>query len=222
MFSFFSKNKKIVLQQEVNKLRDELSLKEGEISSLMEQLESLKNSLLTFNPKQIDVFEKNLKLSKDENRKLKTELESLKNNINTFSNNYKFGIEDFYSSSKFNDVKDNLSQMEIDYIQQLNLEVFETKLENIKNAPEAKRKFENYLAGRVEWDIKVGIEKGERITKIFNKNRKFLNILSEYYIEFMDDLKNFNWETLLDKGFGTDQIEELKNKVAEYYSNRRI
>ena len=64
--------------------------------------------------------------------------------------------------------------------------------------------------------------KGERISKIYSKNRKFINILGEEYIEFMDDLKNYNFDNLVDSGFSAEQIKEFRNKRDEYYLDKRV
>ena len=66
------------------------------------------------------------------------------------------------------------------------------------------------------------MNKGERISKIYSKNRKFINILGEEYIEFMDDLKNYNFDNLVDSGFSAEQIKEFRNKRDEYYLDKRV
>ena len=74
----------------------------------------------------------------------------------------------------------------------------------------------------MSWDIVTQLNKGERISKIYSKNRKFINILGEEYIEFMDDLKNYNFDNLVDSGFSAEQIKEFRNKRDEYYLDKRV
>ena len=74
----------------------------------------------------------------------------------------------------------------------------------------------------MSWDIVTQLNKGERISKIYSKNRKFINILGEEYIEFMDDLKIYNFDNLVDSGFSAEQIKEFRNKRDEYYLDKRV
>ena len=74
----------------------------------------------------------------------------------------------------------------------------------------------------MSWDIVTQLNKGERISKIYSKNRKFINILGEEYIEFMDDLKNYNFDNLVDSGFSAEQIKEFRDKRDEYYLDKRV
>ena len=38
----------------------------------------------------------------------------------------------------------------------------------------------------------------------------------------MDDLKNYNFDNLVDSGFSAEQIKEFRNKRDEYYLDKRV
>ena len=49
-----------------------------------------------------------------------------------------------------------------------------------------------------------------------------MTVFSDLYLEFMDDIANFDFSSLKSYGFKTPQIEEFIQKRDEYYKEYRI
>jgi len=92
---------------------------------------------------------------------------------------------------------------------------------NIGNIAEiAISKRENKKAGEEKTLEKlVKIEDGKNKEILSNKNSKES---SDLYLEFMDDITNFDFMSLKSYGFKTPQIEEFIQKRDEYYKEYRI
>ena len=109
------------------------------------------------------------------------------------------------------------------YLQDLTLETFDLLSQDIKNITEGKNRFQKYLTKEfIEWEVVTYLNKGERVSKVYNKSRKLTNIFSENDIEFMEDLVKFNFSNLIDFGFKDEQINEFILKRDEYYHERRV
>ncbi|WP_407537637.1 hypothetical protein [Cetobacterium somerae] len=70
--------------------------------------------------------------------------------------------------------------------------------------------------------MKTFLMKGDKVTKIYQKSRKFLNILSEQNIEFMVDLESFDFQSLNEFGFSQEDIDAFKQKYESYNAERKI
>lgn len=207
------------LLQEIETLKVSNVSKDEIIENLRIELTNLKNS--TLSPKQLQVMERNLKSSKEENLSLKKLLEDLKKEKNSalldnskFS--YRIDIEYFLSGVKFTDLRNLLIKKEISFIDQFENEALLKEIESIKNCEVAIAKYKKYKEGILPWDLKVLACKGEKVQKIFKSKRKFANYLVSKNLEFMDDIKNFDLETLTVKnGFSKATIAD----IAELYEN---
>ena len=93
-----------------------------------------------------------------------------------------------------------------------------------KNYSAAKKKYTAFRDLKViSWDNRILMCKGERIHKVFKKSRKFVNYLTENNIEFMDDMKNFDFNVLAVKGgFTKTAVEEFKEMYEEYFKTYKI
>jgi len=91
-----------------------------------------------------------------------------------------------------------------------------------KNFDDAKQRFLDYKNGKFNWDIVTFANKGEKLSKIYSKSKKLMTIFSELYLEYMDDITNFDFLSLKSYGFKTPQIEEFIQKRDEYYKECRI
>jgi len=66
------------------------------------------------------------------------------------------------------------------------------------------------------------INKGEKLSKVYSKSKKLLTVFSDLYLEFMNDIADFDFLSLKSYGFKTPQIEEFIQKRDEYYKEYRI
>ncbi|WP_462350880.1 hypothetical protein [Fusobacterium varium] len=219
LLSIFKKSNDEEYLKKIEKLEETLSSKENEISNLINEIESLNK----FTPRQLEVFEKNLKENKEEVQRLKDILDSYCIPYNTKERySYKVEIEKFFSSSKFQELNTALKEKGITYLQEINSDLLDAMPEDLKGIEEGKKKYQDYLNKNIEWEIVTLLNKGEKISKIYSKTRKFANILSEGCYEFMEDMRDYDFNSLVDAGFSAEQIKEFKEKRDEYYLEKRI
>ncbi|MGL5663751.1 MAG: hypothetical protein ACRCW8_08240, partial [Cetobacterium sp.] len=128
----------------------------------------------------------------------------------------------FYSANKFVSIREKLLESGIKYLQEINEEMFSTLLKEDRYVQEGLQKFLDYKKGIIDWDVKTFLMKGDKVTKIYQKSRKFLNILSEQNIEFMVDLESFDFQSLNDFGFTQEDIDAFKQKYESYNAERKI
>ena len=60
------------------------------------------------------------------------------------------------------------------------------------------------------------------MSKVYSKSKKLLTVFSDLYLEFMNDIADFDFLSLKSYGFKTPQIEEFIQKRDEYYKECRI
>lgn len=209
LLSIFKKSNDEEYLKKIEKLEETLASKENEISNLINEIESLNK----FTPRQLEVFEKNLKENKEEVQRLKNILDSYCIPYNTKERySYKVEIEKFFSSSKFQELNTALKEKGITYLQEVSVDILETMPADLKGIDEGKKKYQDYLSKKIEWEIVTLLNKGEKISKIYSKTRKFANILSEGCYEFMEDIRDYDFDSLVDAGFNAEQIRNLKKK----------
>lgn len=214
------------LLQEIETLKVSNVSKDGIIENLRIELTNLKNS--TLSPKQLQVMERNLKSFKEENLSLKKLLEDLKEEKNsTLLDNsefvYRIDIEYFLSGVKFADLRNFLVKKDISFIDQFENEALLKEIKSIKNGEVAIEKYRKYKDGILPWDLKVLACKGEKVQKIFKSKRKFVNYLVSKNFEFMEDIKDFNFETLTVKNeFNKAAIAEIAELCENYFEKYLI
>ena len=144
--------------------------------------------------------------------------------INPEKNQYKYKVElkYFYSEKKFQEVFNILSEKNILFVNNLKEEDFSDIPKETKNFDDAKQRFLDYKNGKFNWDIVTFANKGEKLSKIYSKSKKLMTIFSELYLEYMDDITNFDFLSLKSYGFKTPQIEEFIQKRDECYKECRI
>lgn len=223
------KDKDNSINKEIEELNKTIKEKELEIQRLKIETQTMKETYMS--PKQLELLEKNLKALREENNRLKKEKISSENSAKDLSSAfsldkflYKLPVEDFFSTAKFSLIREFLLNAGILFVQDV---------ENILNSPEFK-KVKNYSAAckkyfafrdnkEVTWDNRVYLCKGERVQKIFKMSRKFVNFLSDNSIEFMDDMKSFNFDELAVKGgFTQAMVYELQKITEEYFKTYKI
>lgn len=229
LFSIFSKKnneEEERLLKKIEELEQIILRKDKEISDLINELDKINQNTTTnnnLNSKQLELIEKNIKDTKEENERLKQTIDEYNLSSKKEKHYYKVDIEKFFSASRFKELANTIIDKGIIYLQDLTLETFDLLSQDIKNITEGKNRFQKYLTKEfIEWEVVTYLNKGERVSKVYNKSRKLTNIFSENDIEFMEDLVKFNFSNLIDFGFKDEQINEFILKRDEYYHERRV
>lgn len=229
--SFLSKlfNSKDIKELESNNLSlcktiDDLKKELDEKNAIINNQSSNKINEVDNYKKQWELMEKNLRNLQKENLLLKDTLMHVNTIIpkDEWSFVYLVDLHIFYSTNKFISVKEKLLENNILYLQDITSDLFETLLADDKHCSEAQKKYNDYKKGIIEWEVKTLLLKGDRVTKIYQKSRKLLNILSDKNIEFMRDLDSFNFQSLENSGFNQKDIEIFKEKYDIYNNERKI
>lgn len=220
---------------EISSLKELITSQNLEIEKLKLELHNLKNT--TLSPKQVYIMEKNLKSSREANTLLEQEILELKkkNSYDAISHNqiynnlinnnfiYKLGIENFFKTIKFEEVRNFLKNNNILFIQDMKSLPSLKELLKIKNGDLALEKYENLKKGIVPWDLRVFLCKGDKVHKIYKNKRKFITYLNKHNIEFMDDMNDFDFESLIVKGgFPKKSVEEFKILTNDYFNEFKL
>lgn len=230
LISIFTK-KNVELEEKLNKKIEDLEQiierKDKEISDLINEIDNLNQSMgdinSNLNSKQLELIEKNMKDMKEENERLKQVIEKYNLSSKKEKYYYKVDIKKFFSASRFIDLANAIMERGIFYLQDLTIEKFDSLPQDIKNLEDGRNKFLKYLnKDFIQWEVVTYLNKGERVSKIYNKNRKLIVIFAESNIEFMEDLREFDFWKLINLGFKDTQIEEFIGKRDEYYKKRRV
>lgn len=210
----------LTLSEKLQNLQKELEEKEVLISNYS----SLQSKPNTDYSKQWQLMEKNLRNLQEENRMLKENFIKLNRIIPKQQWQYSFLVDlhHFYSANKFVSIREKLLESGVKYLQEINEEMFSTLLKEDRYVQEGLQKFLDYKKGIIDWDVKTFLMKGDKVTKIYQKSRKFLNILSEQNIEFMVDLESFDFQSLNEFGFSQEDIDAFKQKYESYNAERKI
>ena len=125
-----------------------VKIKEMEIQRLKIEVQTMKETYMT--PKQVEILEKNLKSAREENVKLKKEKEDFIQKIKILEQDssdkeevfflnkflYKLPIDEFFSATKFNLIREFLTKSGISFVQEI---------ETVMELPEF-MKVKNYLS----------------------------------------------------------------------------
>ncbi|MGL5983347.1 MAG: hypothetical protein ACRCZR_08465 [Cetobacterium sp.] len=221
-------NKNIVeLEKKNSNLNYELKLLQKKLEEkevLINKYSSSQSKSSDDYSKQWQLMEKNLRNLLEENRTLKEHLINLNKIIPKQQWQYSFlvDIQLFFSANKYLYIKEKLIESGIKYLQDITEEMFSGILKDERFVDEALQKFLAYKRGTLDWEVKTFLLKGDKVTKIYQKSRKFLNILSEKNIEFMVDLENFNFNSLLGFGFSEEDVNNFKQIYESYNTERKI
>lgn len=233
IFSIF--NKKYIEQEEklnrkIAELEETIVRKDKEICNLINEIEKINQEVSTntnnsnsINSKQLELIEKNIKDTKEENIRLKAVIGEYNLSSKKEKYYYKVDIEKFYSATKYKELVNALLDLGLKYIQDVSLETFDKLSHEIKNYEDGKIKLQKFLTKEfIEWEVVTYLNKGERVSKLYSKSRKLMNIFIENDIEFMEDLLNYDFNKLLDLGFKENQVGEFISKRDEFYQERRV
>jgi len=194
--------------KQIEDLQNYLKIKDDEISYLTAQLEEVtKEKDARINSKQLEIFEKNFKHNIEVAKKYRSILDSY--NLDTEKKSYKYRVDlkYFYSEKKFEEVIKFLNENNKFFVDELSEEIFNNMTKEIKNANKAKQRFIDFKNGQMEWSI--------------TKSRKLMTIFSDLYLEYLDDIANFDFMNLKSQGFDISEIEEFISKRDNYYKERR-
>ena len=224
MISSLFKNKKIIeaekdrqiLEKEIKRLSLEIVKKDGFLKC--------KNDLFISKEKagkKIYDWEKmgdELKKYHEENLTLKKELEKINRilSVSCIENHYLIKIEKFLSEVRFSEIVNDLKLNGIIYVQCLNNYIIESLVEDEKLKSEILKRYENFLNGIMNWELKTNLLKGEKITKIYSKYRKVINILNEKAICYMDELNYEIIDKLIGAGYSQEEIKIFKEIYDDY------
>ena len=232
LFSIFGKKDleaEQKLLKKIEELEQTIARKDKEISDLINESDRVNQSIpntntnTNLNSKQLELIEKNIKDTKEENDRLKQVIDEYNLSSKKEKYYYKVDIEKFYSAARFKELANTIVNNGIVYLQDLTLEFFDTLSQDIKNLEEGKIRFQKFLTKEfIEWEVVTYLNKGERVSKLYSKSRKLVNIFIENDIEFMEDVIKFDFSKLVALGFKDSQIEEFILKRDEYYKERRV
>ncbi|PGH22513.1 hypothetical protein RN96_05115 [Fusobacterium polymorphum] len=220
---FLFKEKEEKYLKQIEDLQNKLKKQEDEILQLKYDIEIItqeKDNRIS--GKQLEIFERNLKQNIENSKKYKNILVSYKLNPEKIQYKYKVELKYFYSEKKFDEILTILNEKNIMFANELKEEDFNDIPKETKNFDDAKQRFLDYKNGKFSWDIVTLTNKGEKLSKIYSKSKKLMTIFSELYLEYMDDITNFDFLSLKSYGFKTPQIEEFIQKRDEYYKEYRI
>ena len=208
--------------KQIEDLQNYLIIQEDQIADLKLQLEAVtKERDGRINSKQLEIFEKNFKHNIEVAKKYRSILESY--NLDTEKKSYKYRVDlkYFYSEKKFEEVVKFLNEDNKFFVDELNEEIFDSIDKEVKNVNKAKQRFLDFQNGKMEWAIITLVNKGEELSKLYSKSRKLMTIFSELYLEYLDDIANFDFINLKSQGFEASEIEEFVSKRDNYYKERR-
>ena len=220
---FLFKEKEEKYLKQIEDLQNKLKKQEEETLQLKYDIEVVTQERDNrISGKQLEIFERNLKQNMESSKKYKELLVSYRINPEKTQYKYKVELKNFYSEKKFQEVFDILNQKNILFVNTLKEEDFNDIPKETKNLDDAKQRFLDYKNGKFSWDVVTLTNRGEKLSKIYSKSKKLMTVFSDLYLEFMDDIANFDFLSLKSYGFKTPQIEEFIQKRDEYYKEYRI
>ena len=220
---FLFKEKEEKYLKQIEDLQNKLKQQEEEISQLKYDIDVVTEERDNrISGKQLEIFERNLKQNVESSKKYKEALISYRINPEKIQYKYKIDLKYFYSEKKFQEVFNILSEKNILFVNNLKEEDFNDIPKETKNFDDAKQRFLDFKSGKFNWDIATFTNKGEKLSKIYSKSKKLMTVFSDLYLEYMDDIANFDFSSLKSYGFKTPQIEEFILKRDEYYKEYRI
>ena len=220
---FLFKEKEEKYLKQIEDLQNKLKQQEEEISQLKYDIEVVTEERDNrISGKQLEIFERNLKQNVESSKKYKEALISYRINPEKIQYKYKVDLKYFYSEKKFQEILNIFNEKNILFVNNLKEEDFNDIPKETKNFDDAKQRFLDFKSGKFNWDIATFTNKGEKLSKIYSKSKKLMTVFSDLYLEFMDDIANFDFSSLKSYGFKTPQIEEFIQKRDEYYKEYRI
>ncbi|MGL5592826.1 MAG: hypothetical protein ACRDDH_02680 [Cetobacterium sp.] len=213
---------KEILEIEIEKLKNEIRKKDGFLkckNSLFIEKDNEKKQ-----EKNWEEIEEQLKKYYTENNELREAIKKSEKiiSISYLRFNYLIQIERYLYEARFKELAEILKNKGHKFVQNLNEYVIEHLSIEDTLKLELKKKFERFQKLEIAWEIKTQLLKGEKLSKIYSKHRKFTNLMINENKEFISDLDGHNFDILVNKGFSLDDVEELKRIYQDYISKYRI
>lgn len=213
---------KELLEIEIEKLRNEIRKKDGFLkckNSLFMEKDNEKKQ-----EKNWQEIEEQLKKYYTENNELREIIKKSEKviSITHLKFNYLIQIEKYLYEARFKELIEILKKKGYKFMQDLNEYVIENLLIEDTLKLELGRKFKKFQRLEINWEIKTQLLKGEKVSKIYSKHRKFVNIMGNENKEFISDLEKYDFYILAKKGFSLDEIEELKKIYQNYILKYRV
>lgn len=213
---------KELLEIEVEKLKNEIRKKDGFLKC--------KNNLFIEKDNE-KKQEKNWKEIEEQLKKYYTENNELRESIKKSEKiisikqlkfSYMIQMEKYMSESKFKELVKILKKKGYEFIQDLNEYIIEHLSVEESLKLQLKGKLSKFQNLEINWEMKTYLLKGEKLSKIYLKHRKFVNIMLSENKEFISDLDGYSFENLIDKGLCLEEVEELKRIYQDYILKYRI
>lgn len=216
------RNEKEILEIEVERLKRDLMKKEAFIKCKNSLISEKENKVKEQN--QWEEMERELKRYYKENNELKKTLEEREkvlelSHVKVF---YLVPLEIYLSEVRYRSPLELLKKSGKNYVQDLNEKIIENLNIDEKVKELLKSKYEKFQKMEINWNVKTYLIKGEKLSKIYCKYRKFLNIISSETKEFMCDLEGYNFHESLKNYYSHNEIEELFDIYQEYMLRNRI
>lgn len=213
---------KEILKIEIEKLKNEIRKKDGFLkckNSLFIEKDNEKKQ-----EKNWEEIEEQLKKYYTENNELRGAIKKSEKiiSISHLRFNYLIQIERYLYEARFKELAEILKNKGYKFVQNLNEYVIEHLSIEDTLKLELKKKFERFQKLEIAWEIKTQLLKGEKLSKIYSKHRKFINLMINENKEFISDLDEYNFDILVNKGFSLDDVEELKRIYQDYIAKYRV
>ncbi|MGL4393423.1 MAG: hypothetical protein ACRCSK_08335 [Fusobacteriaceae bacterium] len=216
---FYVKNKSLL--ERIARLEKEVFSKNIELEKAVKKYEEFEQSIndekknQNIQERQVEIYDKNLREIKKENDLLKEKVALMESKcielLPAIKYPYKIFIDKLFVPTKFKDLLSEFSTANVKFIS--DIDGSNTNL----LSEEARKILENFYNGICEFEIKLVGVKGERVSRVFSKYRKFCAHLQAGYIEFMSELKDYNFYQLIEYGFKSEQIKEIIQISEEYF-----
>ncbi|MEG0514172.1 MAG: hypothetical protein RR523_00935 [Cetobacterium sp.] len=211
-----------MLEIEIKKLKNEIRKKDGFLkckNSLFIEKDNEKKQ-----EKNWREIEAKLKKYYTENNELRGAIKKSEKiiSISHLRFNYLIQIERYLYEARFKELAEILKNKGHKFVQSLNEYAIEHLSIEDTLKLELKKKFERFQKLEINWEIKTQLLKGEKLSKVYSKHRKFTNLMISENKEFISDLDGYNFDILVNKGFSLDEIEELKRIHQDYISKYRV
>lgn len=211
-----------MLEIEIKKLKNEIRKKDGFLkckNSLFIEKDNEKKQ-----EKNWREIEAKLKKYYTENNELRGAIKKSEKiiSISHLRFTYLIQIERYLYEARFKELAEILKNKGHKFVQNLNEYVIEHLSIEDTLKLELKKKFERFQKLEINWEIKTQLLKGEKLSKVYSKHRKFTNLMISENKEFISDLDGYNFDILVNKGFSLDDIEELKRIYQAYISKYRV
>lgn len=213
---------KELLEIEIEKLKNEIRKKDGFLKC--KNILFIEKDNEKKQERNWQEIEEQLKKYYAENNELREVIKKSEKviSISHLKFNYLIQIEKYLYEARFKKLVEILKKKGVKFIQDLNEYAVEHLSIEDTLKLELRRKFEKFQRLEINWEMKTQLLKGERLSKLYLKHRKFINIMMNENKEFVSDLDEYNFDILINKGFSLDEIEELKRIYQEYILNYRV